>query len=121
MKRTLLIVFVLILFGASVRAQGPARVPAFRGVIERVQPNGDTLHVYLQGDERSHFTVTEDGWMILENDKGWLKYAKKNRRGDVVMSCRKAHDANKRKKCEKRWLAKYGLKKTGPRESTYSL
>ena len=111
MKRTLLIVFVLILFGASVRAQGPARVPAYRGMIERVQPNGDTLRVYLHGDECSHFTVTEDGWLVLENDKGWLKYAKHNRKGEVVISCRKAHNAEDRKKCETKWINRYGIKK----------
>lgn len=95
----------------SIYAQGPARVPAYRGLIERVQPNGDTLHVYLRGDERSHFTMTEDGWQLLENEKGWLKYAKKNRKGEVVMSCRRAHDAVKRKRCENRWLEKKGIKK----------
>ncbi len=110
MKKIFLIT-VLCALCASVRAQGPARVPAYRGLIERIQPNGDTIHVYLRGDERSNFTMTEDGWQVLENEKGWLKYAKKNCRGEVVMSCRKAHDAAKRKRCETRWLEKKGIKK----------
>jgi len=92
-------------------AQGPARVPAYRGLIERIQPNGDTLRVYLRGDERSHFTMTEDGWQVIENKKGWLKYAKKNRKGEAVMSCRKAHNAEKRGKCETRWIKRKGVRK----------
>lgn len=109
--KKILILLALCAICAGVRAQAPARVPAYRGLIERVQPNGDTIHVYLRGDERSHFTMTEDGWQILENEKGWLKYAKKNRKGEVVCSWRKAHDANKRSKCEIKWINKYGIKK----------
>ena len=85
-------------------------VPAYRGLIERVQPNGDTLRTYLRGDERKHWAMTEDGWQIKESDKGWLKYAKKNRKGQVVISLRKAHNVEKRSKCEKRWLERHGVK-----------
>ena len=109
--KKILVIAALCAICAGVKAQGPARVPAIRDLIERVQPNGDTLHVYLRGDERSHFTMTEDGWQVMENKKGWLKYAKKNRKGEVVCSCRKAHDADKRKKCEIKWINKYGIKK----------
>ena len=111
MKKIFLIVAFLGMILVEVNAQGPARVPAYRGLIERVQPNGDTLRTYLRGDERMHWMMTEDGWQILENDKGWLKYAKQNRKGKVVSSCRKAHNAEKRSKCEKRWLEKHGIVK----------
>lgn len=111
MKKIFLIVAFLGMILVGVNAQGPARVPAYRGLIERVQPNGDTLRTYLRGDERMHWMMTEDGWQILENDKGWLKYAKQNRKGQVVSSCRKAHNAEKRSKCEKRWLEKHGIVK----------
>ena len=96
---------------AGAWAQVPARVPAYRGLIERIQPNGDTLRVYLRGDEWSHYTMTEDGWQVIESKKGWLKYAKRNRKGEVVCSCRKAHNAEKRKKCEIKWINKHGIKK----------
>ena len=109
--RRILMTAILAMMVVGIHAQAPSKVPAYRGMIERVQPNGDTLRVYLQGDERSHFTVTEDGWMVLENNKGWLKYAKKNRKGEVVVSCRKAHNAENRKKCETKWINRYGIKK----------
>ena len=95
----------------GVNAQTPAKVPAYRGLIERVQPNGDTLRTYLRGDEHFHWLMTEDGWQIRENEKGWLKYVKLNRKGEVVLSSRKAHNAEKRSKCELRWLDKHGVKK----------
>jgi hypothetical protein len=93
------------------QSKGPAKVPAYKGLIERVQPNGDTLRTYLRGDEHKHWMMTEDGWQIQETKKGWYKYAKKNRKGEVVTSCRKAHNAEKRSKCEKKWLEKKGVKR----------
>lgn len=90
---------------------GAHAVPAYPGVIQRVQPNGDTLRVFVRGDERSHYTMTEDGWQVMEGKNGWLKYAKLNRKGEVVISCRKAHNAEARRKCEMKWINKYGIKK----------
>ena len=87
-------------------------VPAYPGVIERMQPNGDTIRIFLRGDERHHYAVTEDGWQVIENSKGWFKYAKLNRKGEAVISCRKAHNDSQRRKCEKRWLSKHGVKRT---------
>ena len=108
-KGLVIIALGMIFVGAN--AQEPARIPAYRGLIERVQPNGDTLRTYLRGDEHKHWMMMEDGWQILETDNGWLKYAKKNRKGETVISCRKAHNTDKRSKCEKRWLKKHGIMK----------
>ena len=85
-------------------------VPAYKGMIEREQPNGYKLRTFLRGDEHKHWTMTEDGWQIVEH-KGWLKYAKLNRKGQVVKHWRKAHNVEDRSKCEKRWLEKHGIKK----------
>ena len=49
MKKIAFILFACVAFTLNVCAQQPARVPARPGVIERVQPNGDTLHVFLLG------------------------------------------------------------------------
>ena len=117
MKKILLMAVIAILtVGMSVRAEEkkiPERqnVPAYKGIIERVQPNGDTLRTYLRGDERHHWMMTEDGWQILEGKKGWYVYARTNCKGKVVASCRKVHNADKRSKCEQRWLQKHGIKK----------
>ena len=70
--------------------QKPSRVPAYQGVIERVQPNGDTVYVRLHGDERHHWMTLEDGkTLVKENKKGYICYAKKKKNGTIVATCRK--------------------------------
>lgn len=113
-KIWILALIAMMTTGMSVRAEEkmiPERrgVPAYRGLIEREQPNGYKLRTYLRGDERMHWAMTEDHWQLIEDKHGWLKYAKLKKNGDVVRSCRKAHNAEDRSKCEKRWLEKYGV------------
>ena len=70
--------------------QKPSRVPAYSGVIERVQPNGDTVYVRLHGDERHHWMTLEDGkTLVKENKKGYICYAKKKKNGTIVATCKK--------------------------------
>lgn len=70
--------------------QKPSRVPAYQGVIERVQPNGDTVYVRLHGDERHHWMTLEDGkTLVKENKKGYICYAKKKKNGTIVATCKK--------------------------------
>ena len=111
MKKGILMIAVLAMMAMGMNAQGPAKVPAIRTMIERVQPNGDTLRTYLRGDEHKHWMMTEDGWQILDGKKGWYVYAKTNCKGEVVASCRKARNAEQRSKCENKWLDKNGVKK----------
>jgi len=110
--KKILLVAIIALMTAGVYAQAPARVPAYRGMIERVQPNGDTIRTFLRGDERKHWMMMEDGWQIMEAKNGWLKYAKLDRKGKAVMSRRKARNVENRSKCEQRWLEKHGIKKS---------
>lgn len=111
MKRLALILFaILSVWSVAIcSAQPPRRVPAYRGVIERVQPDGDTLHIYLRGDEWSHFSMTVDGYEVRENKKGKTCYVYQKKNGEKKVSCRQAHDEKKRSKCEKRWLEKKGI------------
>ena len=95
MKRLILI--LAIGCGLLAIAQKPARVPARPGVIERVQPNGDTIRVRLHGDERQHWMTLEDGKMLVaENKKGYICYAKKKKNGQIIPTCKKVR--NKKKK-----------------------
>lgn len=112
MKKIILLVALMTTMVLGMNAQQrPSKVQAYPGIIEKVQPNGDTIRIYLRGDERMHWTMTEDGWQIKENKKGWFKYAKLNRKGEVVSSNKKVHNADKRSKCEIKWLEKNGIKK----------
>ena len=77
--------------------QKPSRVPAYQGVIERVQPNGDTVYVRLHGDERRHWMTLEDGkTLVKENKKGYICYAKKKKDGRIVATCKKVKQEKKK-------------------------
>lgn len=49
-------------------------IPAWRGKLQAVQPDGTTLTFYLHGDERAHYTLTEDGLPIMQDAKGAYRY-----------------------------------------------
>ncbi len=107
MKKILIILFMscgLLAIG-SMQAQ-PRRVPATPHPIEVVQPNGDTLTIRLHGDERRSFRTTEDGYLIAQNKKGVYCYAKRCADGTIQPTCKVAHNANQRCRCEQRWIDK---------------
>ena len=115
MKKLLFILAAATSIVLSMQGQ-PARVPARPGVIPIEQPNGDTLHTYLRGDEHWHIMMTVDGWQVKEDKHGKLCYATLKKRkvnGEkkqvAVVTRRTAHDANRRSKCEQRWLEKHGI------------
>lgn len=88
-----LLICILCVWGMvySASAQNrPSRVPAYQGVIERIQPNGDTVHVRLHGDERKHWMTLEDGkTLVKENREGYICYAKKKKNGKIVATRKK--------------------------------
>ena len=88
-----LLICILCVWGMvySASAQNrPSRVPAYQGVIERIQPNGDTVHVRLHGDERKHWMTLEDGkTLVKENQDGYIYYAKKKKNGKIVATRKK--------------------------------
>lgn len=112
MKKLFLLATMLLALTIGTNAQKPARVPAYPGMIERTQPDGYTLQTFLRGDEHKHWSMTTDGWQIIETKKGWYVYAKRNKKGEAVAGCKKAHNEADRTKCEKRWLEKKGIKLT---------
>ena len=90
MKRLICLLCVACIAYGMWAQNRPARVPAYPGVIERVQPNGDTIYVRLHGDERMHWMTLEDGTtLVAENKKGYICYAKKKKNGKIVATCKK--------------------------------
>ena len=80
--RRLIYILLLAISVTLVAQQRPSRVPAYPGVIERVQPNGDTIYVRLHGDEHKHWMTLEDGkTLVTENKKGYICYAKHKNNG----------------------------------------
>ena len=95
MKR-LIYILLLAMSIAVVAQQRPARVPAYPGPIERVQPNGDTIYIQLHGDERKHWMTLADGkTLVKENKKGYICYAKQKKNGTIVATCKKVKQEKK--------------------------
>lgn len=117
MKKNLVIIslfFTLSAYGQTEKIVVPQKgthVPAYPGVIERLQPDGDTLHIYLRGDEKKHYSMTLDGWLVMEDSGGTLRYAVQKKGGVPVAGRKQAHDEEQRKRCEMRWLQRKGILK----------
>ena len=95
--RNLLLILAIGCGLLAVAQQKPARVPAYRGVIERVQPNGDTVYIRLHGDERRHWMTLEDGKTLVKEDKkGYICYAKKKKNGKIVATLKRVKQSQKR-------------------------
>ncbi len=56
-------------------------VPALRHVRTVTQPDGTTLRIMKVGDERRHFTITEDGLLLAREADGTYCYARANAAG----------------------------------------
>ena len=96
MKRLMCILSICCAVCGVWALQKPVRVPAYKGVIERVQPNGDTVYVLLHGDERCHWMTLEDGeTLVKENKQGYICYAKKKKNGQIVATLKKVKQLKK--------------------------
>jgi len=78
-------------------------VPAKRGLVKAVQPDGTTVSIQLHGDEWLHFTTTTDGYTVEKDAEGFYVYAEK-RGGQLRATQMRAHDAEERKAEERAYL-----------------
>lgn len=114
MRKHIIYIITLVILcmgtGAYAQASHPSRIPAKRDPIERVQPNGEKVTILLRGDERSHYSMTTDGWQVKEGKDGYIYYAIQKKDGSIAAGKRIAHNAPDRSKCEARWLRRKGIK-----------
>ena len=72
-------------------------MPALGDSILIIQPDGSSLYVYLQGDEFAHIMTTVDGYALLEDKEGFLRYATLDKEGVLsIQNSPIAHDIEKR-------------------------
>lgn len=91
---------------------GALAVPAKPGLIPMKQADGSVIEIRLVGDERSHYTLSEDGYLITPvNDTFY--YATISEDGLVVATDMKASAANKRSADEKAFLSTIDLSAQG--------
>ncbi len=94
-----LIVCILFLF-STVRA-----VPAYPGIIQKVQSDGTTLEFYLFGDEFLNWSQTLDDYTIMCNESGDHVYMYLDESGDLVYSDIIAHSEKDRTEAERLFLS----------------
>lgn len=71
-------------------ALSASAVPARKGVNTVTQPDGTTLQVCKYGDERLHFDVTADGYLLYQADDETYYYGRVNEAYEVVSTGVKA-------------------------------
>lgn len=86
--------------------RGPQKVPAVPYPVEYVQPDGDTLTIRVFGDERGSWRTTIDFYVVEENSKHTLCYAKIGRQGEYKPTHIKAHNPEARSRRELRYIRK---------------
>ena len=69
---------VLISLGISISALS---IPARIGTSTIQQPDGTFLNVRMFGNGNFHFVTTEDGMLLIQDEKGFYNYAKINENG----------------------------------------
>jgi len=76
--------------------------PAWPHRIMYAQADGTSLAVYVQGDERMHYYVSEDDCVLLPDGKGSLRYAEVSADGRLAPTGMVAHAADARSAAERR-------------------
>ena len=73
MKQTMKKIFMALMFTLAASASA---MPLFNVPTTLVQPNGDTLHCFVSGDEYYHRLHDADGYTIVQNPQtGWWVFA----------------------------------------------
>ena len=78
--------------------------PAWPHKVMYAQADGTSLAVYVQGDERLHYYVSEDDCVLLPDGKGSLRYAEVAADGRAVSTGMVAHAADVRSVAERLYV-----------------
>lgn len=97
--RVFTLILSLIFISNEVKA-----VPAKPGLISVRQADGTELQVCIVGDERHHYYLTEDGYLLV-NDNDTYYYSDVDDKGQLLRSQFVARPAAQRQPQEKAWLA----------------
>ena len=70
MKHKTILILLTILLSLTANA-----IPARKGIIPLMQPDGTVFHARLSGDEFIRMTTTLEGNAIVQDKDGWWCYA----------------------------------------------
>lgn len=92
-------------------------VPARRGLITVRQSDGTTLRVRIYGDEFYHYTVSEEGYTLVEGPKGDYYFARLGANGQLESTGVLARPMNRLSAAERQRLGadvRKGIRPAGP-------
>ena len=78
-KTSALILFLLLFFSFQIAA-----APASRDIRTYELPDGTSISYTVIGDERYHYVLSTDGYVLMKNDAGFYAYAQKDERNFLV-------------------------------------
>ena len=79
-------------------------VPAYPGLLTKVQPDGSVLSYYLRGAETFGFSTTEDGFLIALNENGVFEYAELSDNLEIIPIGIKVSNVSERTVKENKYL-----------------
>ena len=80
----LFVCFIFIALGNNILA-----VPAVPWQVEKKQPDGSIISVYLRGDEKVHWMESEDGYTLMYDAEGYIVYADQDVNKNMIPSSKK--------------------------------
>ena len=81
MKNKFLLLAILLVAVSSLFA-----VPAVPWIVEKTQPDGTKISVYLKGDEKVNWMESEDGYTLMYDEQRYVVYAQTDRQGNLIPS-----------------------------------
>jgi M6 family metalloprotease-like protein len=78
--------FILTLGLLSLLARDVFAVTAVPWPVEKTQPDGTVISVYLRGDEQVHWMESTDGYTLMYDNQKYVVYAKQDANGNMVPS-----------------------------------
>ena len=87
------LIILLLMMANSLRSSA---IPAYPGLISRVQPDGTVIQFELIGDEHFHLAMTTDGYLLEEDSRGALCYAQ------IVENCQRTNSLSLSHNVERR-------------------
>ena len=83
MRRNLHKILMLCIIIAGLATKTALGVIAYPYPVKVTQPDGTTITVTLQGDEKVKWAITTDGYTLMYNNRGVYEYAIQDSKGDL--------------------------------------
>ena len=100
MKKTVVLILLLLSFFSFQIAAAPAS----RDLRTEELPDDTSISYFVNGDERYHYILSTDGYVLMKNDAGFYTYAQKDERNFLVAGNIIAHNEGDRTSEEIRFL-----------------